>query len=115
MFVETDGDHGFSAGDGTSVERMSTSSKGRAFEHEVRNLFRSAGFSVIRGAGSKGELFGEKVDLVATKRTRDTAYTVFLYCIGVQCKTKSHRRKTSHLTPHARFAIKPGFQEGLGE
>ena len=56
---------------------MSTSSKGRAFEHEVRNLFRSAGFSVIRGAGSKGELFGEKVDLVATKRTRDTAYTAF--------------------------------------
>jgi hypothetical protein len=41
---------------------VSTATKGRAFEYEIRNLLRSAGFSVIRGAGSKGEMLGEKVD-----------------------------------------------------
>lgn len=45
---------------------MSTARKGRAFEHEIRKLFKEAKFSVMRGAGSKGELFGNKVDLIAT-------------------------------------------------
>lgn len=62
--------------------------KGRRFEHEVRELFRQAGFSVIRGAGSKGELLEEKVDLVATKATRQNKFTCFLTIVGVQCKVK---------------------------
>jgi len=47
---------------------VSAASRGRALEQEVRELFRSAGWSVVRGAGSKEELDvdGElmKVDLV---------------------------------------------------
>jgi hypothetical protein len=59
-------------------------------EHEVRELFRQAGWSVVRGAGSKEELDvdGEpyKVDLVCTKASRDLEGTVFL--VGIQCKVK---------------------------
>lgn len=70
---------------------MNTASRGRALEHEVRELFRQAGWSVIRGAGSKGELDvdGEpmKVDLVCTKATRDLERTVFL--VRIQCKLKA--------------------------
>ena len=67
---------------------MSAASKGRRFEHEIRELFRQAGFSVIRGAGSKGELFEEKVDLVATKATKASQVKVLLTVIGVQCKVR---------------------------
>lgn len=68
---------------------MSKASKGRAFEHEIRNLFESVGFSVVRGAGSKGEMLQEKVDLVCTKETRGNKQKVFLTIVGVQCKIKS--------------------------
>lgn len=67
---------------------MSTASRGRAFEHEIRDLFESVGFSVIRGAGSKGEMLQEKVDLVCTRETRDNKQKVFLVIIGVQCKVR---------------------------
>jgi len=67
---------------------MSTASKGRRFEHEIREMFRQAGFSVIRGAGSKGELLNEKVDLVATKASRVSQFKVLLTIVGVQCKVK---------------------------
>lgn len=67
---------------------MSNAVKGRAFEHEIRSLFEQAGYSVIRGAGSKGELLEEKVDLVCSKETRQNKFTVFLTVIGVQCKRK---------------------------
>jgi len=67
---------------------MSGATKGRRFEHEVRELFQKAGFSVIRGAGSKGEILEEKVDLVATKRTRQNKFTCFLTIVGVQCKVR---------------------------
>jgi Holliday junction resolvase len=69
---------------------MSTASRGRALEHEIRQLFRAAGYSVIRGAGSKGELDVDgqpmKVDLVCTKTGRDVERTVFV--VGIQCKLK---------------------------
>ena len=48
---------------------MSDRGKGRKFEHEIRQILKAHGFSVVRGAGSKGEFFGDKVDLVATKPT----------------------------------------------
>jgi Holliday junction resolvase len=67
---------------------MSTATKGRRFEHEVQELFRQAGFSVIRGTGSKGEMLEQKVDLVATKRTRQNRFTCFLTIVGVQCKVR---------------------------
>jgi Holliday junction resolvase len=46
-------------------------------------MFRDAGWSVIRGAGSKGEVDGMKADVVATKRgvaNADTVYMVVLQC-----------------------------------
>jgi Holliday junction resolvase len=67
---------------------MSTASKGRRFEHEIREMFRQAGFSVIRGAGSKGELLEEKVDLVVTKASRVSRFKVLLTIVGVQCKVR---------------------------
>jgi Holliday junction resolvase len=73
------------------VDSEHSASRGRALEHEVRELFRAAGWSVIRGAGSKGELDidGEpmKVDLVCSKTSRDLERTVFL--VGIQCKLKT--------------------------
>lgn len=59
-------------------------------EHEIRNLFREAGYSVVRGAGSKGELDitedgPMKVDLVCTKvSVQGTEREVFV--VGIQCK-----------------------------
>ena len=66
---------------------MSRYRSGYELEREVRKLFVDAGFSVIRGAGSKGEVeTGEgsmKADLVATRATgakRDTVYLVAMQC-----------------------------------
>lgn len=42
---------------------------GVAVEYEVKKLFESAGWSVIRGAGSKGQWADFKPDLIATKVT----------------------------------------------
>jgi len=39
---------------------MSSAAKGRRFEHEIRELFRQAGFSVVHGAGSKGEMLKQR-------------------------------------------------------
>jgi Holliday junction resolvase len=58
---------------------------GRQLEWEVRKLFESAGWSVIRGAGSKGEVFGMKADLVATK---DCQLTKTAVMVVIQCKRK---------------------------
>jgi Holliday junction resolvase len=33
---------------------MSDRGKGRKFEHEIRHILKAHGFSVVRGAGSKG-------------------------------------------------------------
>ncbi len=49
---------------------MNAAAKGRRLEHSVRSLFEREGFSVIRGAGSKGEFLGEKVNLIASKQGR---------------------------------------------
>ncbi|MFB3916092.1 MAG: hypothetical protein ACE14M_05150 [Terriglobales bacterium] len=65
---------------------MNTARKGRRLEHEIRQIFRDAGYSVMRGASSKGELCGCAVDLIATRLTKDTDYTV--YVVGLQCKAK---------------------------
>jgi Holliday junction resolvase len=66
---------------------LNTARKGRAFEHTIINLLKSAGFSVIRGAGSKGLWRGQKVDLVFSKETDHTEYTVVVMG-GIQCKAE---------------------------
>jgi Holliday junction resolvase len=70
------------------VDGVSAASKGRRFEHEIRELFRQAGFSVVRGAGSKGFMLEEKVDLVATKATKANQFKVLLTVVGAQCKVR---------------------------
>lgn len=61
-------------------------SKGTAWERELKNGLESLGYSVIRGAGSKGTFLGEKVDLVVSKRTKQNLKIAFIF--GVQCKVK---------------------------
>jgi len=76
---------------------MSNANRGRVLEHEIRELLKNAGYSVIRGAGSKGELDidGEptKVDLIATKSTNQIERTV--YIVGLQCKLRRRRGTTN--------------------
>lgn len=70
---------------------MSDHGKGRNLEYEIRDLFKTAGYSVMRGAGSKGMMLEEKVDLICSKETRENEFTVFLTVIGVQCKCKGKK------------------------
>ena len=69
---------------------MNTATKGRAFEHELRKLFEDAGYSVIRGAASKGHFDSPdgqvKPDLIATKRGRSNKYEVQI--IALQAKVR---------------------------
>lgn len=48
---------------------MTNYRQGVAVEYEVKKLFERAGWSVIRGAGSKGQWVDFKPDLIATKET----------------------------------------------
>ena len=65
---------------------MNTASKGRAFEHEIRSLFEAQGYSVVRGAGSKGNFDSPegkvKPDLIASKsdRSRRTVQIILMQC-----------------------------------
>jgi Holliday junction resolvase len=70
-------------------------SRGRALEYDIRTLFERAGWSVIRGAGSKGEVDGMKADLVATKRSTKNIDTVWM--VAFQCKrtTRTDRKHQS--------------------
>lgn len=61
--------------------------KWKRWEYELRTLLVANGYSVTRGAGSKGDLLGEKVDLIVSKETRGTVYTATIF--GVQCKSRS--------------------------
>ena len=53
---------------------MSNYRGGADFEREIARLFKSAGFDVIRAAGSKGKLAGFDGDLIASKQTGQTKY-----------------------------------------
>lgn len=69
---------------------MSSASIGADFEREVRSLLEGAGFSVMRGAGSKGQFDSPegvvKPDLIASKRGRSRKYDMQI--ILIQCKTR---------------------------
>jgi len=69
---------------------MSTATRGRALEHTVRKLFEADGWSVIRGAASKGRFDSPqgviKPDLIASKRGTGNEYTVQI--IALQCKVE---------------------------
>jgi len=59
---------------------------GRALEYEVKQIFTDAGWDIMRGAGSKGDVFGMKADLIATKQTGNKKKTAVM-CV-IQCKLK---------------------------
>ncbi len=83
---------------------MSTSSVGRNLEHDIRKMFVDNGWDCIRGAGSKGEVFGFKTDLCFTRTRTKYQDTITMQIISfdsgesegdivnVQCKRKSKRR-----------------------
>lgn len=71
---------------------MSNASKGRAFEHEVRKMLEASGYSVVRGAGSKGAFDCAdgivKPDLIASRR--GTANRNEIQMILAQCKVRGN-------------------------
>jgi len=69
---------------------MNTAQKGAALEREIRQLLQGAGWSVIRGAASKGEFLNWKADLVASKATDHTQREVWIAVL--QCKVKKVTR-----------------------
>lgn len=60
---------------------------GRRLEYVVKDLFEKDGWSSIRGAGSKGEIDGYKVDLVFSKRSAQHESVVYL----VLAQMKRHK------------------------
>ena len=70
---------------------MNKAAKGRALEHEVKRLLEGAGWSVIRGASSKGHFDSTegqvKPDLIASRRGRTNKYS--LQIILIQCKVRA--------------------------
>jgi len=75
---------------------MNTAQKGATLEREIRQLLEAAGWSVIRGAGSKGEVAmpdGDqyKTDLLATKYTKQTIRE--LWIVAVQAKVKKVKKR----------------------
>lgn len=65
---------------------MSTATRGRAFEHEVRHILEENGYSVTRGAASKGRFDSPsgqvKADLIASKydRVKRTIQIILVQC-----------------------------------
>jgi len=64
---------------------MSRYARGRSLEYEIAALFRSAGYSIIRGSSSKGDVAGFKADLIASKLGRDRRT---VYIIVMQAKRR---------------------------
>jgi Holliday junction resolvase len=67
---------------------MSNYSRGRSLEYEIRELLVSAGYSVVRGAGSKGEALGLPADLVATKYTDQTKREVWMAIMQMKVRKR---------------------------
>lgn len=67
---------------------MNTAKKGATLERYIRHLLETDGWSVIRGASSKGEALGWKADLVATKYTDETKREVWLAIMQMKVKKR---------------------------
>ena len=76
---------------------MSTASRGRALEHEAKKMLEADGWSVMRGAGSKGHFDSVdgkvKPDLIATKKKRSNKY--ILQIMLIQAKVQGTRGKAT--------------------
>lgn len=67
---------------------MNTAQKGATLERYIRQLFEADGWSVIRGASSKGEALGWKADLVATKYTDQTKREVWFAIMQMKVRKR---------------------------
>ena len=72
---------------------MSNYHSGRGLEYELKALFESAGWSIMRGSSSKGEVLEFKADLVASKFTDKIKRTA--YMVLVQAKRQTIRGKNA--------------------
>lgn len=66
---------------------MTNYKSGTQLEYAVKKLFEEKGWSVVRGAGSKGEVDGFKVDLVASKRGRKYADDIYIVLLQAKRRT----------------------------
>lgn len=76
---------------------MTNYSRGIAVEREIKNLLEANGWSCMRGAGSKGEVFNEKADLIATRVGRSNIDD--LHILVIQAKRNKKRVKTPSSKP----------------
>lgn len=67
---------------------MNTAQKGANLERYIRQLLEADGWSVVRGASSKGEVLDWKADLVATKYTDQTKREVWLAIMQMKVKKR---------------------------
>jgi len=67
---------------------MNTAKKGASLERYIRQLLEADGWSVVRGASSKGEVLDWKADLVATKYTDQTKREVWLAIMQMKVKKR---------------------------
>jgi len=67
---------------------MNTAKKGADLERYIRQLFEADGWSVVRGASSKGEVLDWKADLVATKYTAQTKREVWMAIMQMKVKKR---------------------------
>jgi len=78
---------------------LSNYSSGRSLEYELKALFEGAGWDVLRGSSSKGNVFGVKCDLIATKKTGKIkrtaymrAYNILGWMVTIQAKRIKKRK-----------------------
>lgn len=67
---------------------MNTAQKGANLERYIKQLLEADGWSVMRGASSKGEALGWKADLVATKYTDQNRREVWLAIMQMKVKRR---------------------------
>lgn len=67
---------------------MNTAKKGATLERYIRQLLEADGWSVIRGAASKGEVLRWNADLVATKYTDETKREVWLAIMQMKVRKR---------------------------
>jgi len=60
---------------------LSNYSSGRSLEYELKALFEGAGWEVMRGSSSKGNVLGFKADLVCTRWTNTIKRTAYLVLV----------------------------------
>lgn len=67
---------------------MNTAKKGASLERYIRQLLEADGWSVVRGASSKGEVLDWKADLVATKYTDETKREVWMAIMQMKVRKR---------------------------